>query len=72
MKTFLKVFKPTLLGLEVNSDFLKTRPEKYANMGSSLALNHKFFMLTKVERRPKGPQLMFFFGTMQLFPVMVF
>ena len=35
-------------------------------VGSILALNHKFFMLPKVEARPKGPPLGFF-GTMRLF-----
>ena len=29
-------------------------------MGSILALNHKFFMLPKVEARPKGPSFGFF------------
>ena len=32
---------------------------------SSLALNHKFFMLRKVEGGPKGPPFGFFFGTMR-------
>ena len=40
-------------------------------MSSILALNHKFFMLPKVDARPKGFSFRFFclvfFGTMQFF-----
>ena len=48
------------LGLELNSDFLKTRSEMQL-VGSSLPPNQKIFMLAKVERKA-------FFGTMRLFP----
>ena len=40
-------------GQEVNPDFLGS--EKQESVGSSLALNHKIFMLPKVKGRPKGP-----------------
>ena len=33
--------------------------EKQGSVGSSLALNHKFFMPPKVEGRPKGPFAVF-------------
>ena len=35
--------------------------EKQERVGSNLALNHKFFMLPKVEGRPKGPPFADFF-----------
>ena len=42
---------------------------KQERVGSSLALNHKFFMLPKVEEKPKGLpfNLRDFSGTMRLF-----
>ena len=54
-----------LLGREENPDFLGS--EKQESVSSKLALNHKFFMLPKVEGRPKGPSFAVFFGTMRHF-----
>ena len=55
-----------LLGREVNPDFLGS--EKQESMGSSLALNHKvFFMLSKVEGRPKCLPFSFFFQHYAIF-----
>ena len=54
-----------LLGREVNPDLLGF--EKQKNVGSSLALNQKLFMLPKVEGRPKGPPFAFCIGTMRHF-----
>ena len=55
-----------LLGREVNPDFLGS--EKQESVGSSLALNHKFFMLPKVERRPKSAPFAVFSALGDIFP----
>ena len=55
-----------LLDREVNPDFLGS--EKQESVGSSLALNHEFFMLPKEEGRPKGPPLRFFSALCDIFP----
>ena len=54
-----------LLGREVNPDFLGS--EKQESVGSSLALNHKLFMLPKVEGRPKGSPIAFFSALFDIF-----
>ena len=51
-----------LLGREVNPDFLGS--EKQESVGSSLALNHKFFMLSK----KRGDPLRFFSALCDTFP----
>ena len=53
-----------LLGREVNPDFLGS--EKQESVGSSLALNHKFFMLPKVDQRV--PLCGFFSALCDIFP----
>ena len=55
-----------LLGREVNPDFLGS--EKQESVGSSLALNHKSFMLPKVEGRPEGRPSRFFSELCDIFP----
>ena len=54
-----------LLDREVNPGYLGS--EKQERVRSSLALNHKFFLLPKVEWRKKGSPLCGFFGTMRHF-----
>ena len=55
-----------LLGREDKPDFLGS--EKQESVGSSLALNHKFSMLPKVEGRPKGPPFAVFSALCDIFP----